>query len=482
MELIHKTVSELITLLQDKEISAHELTAAYLKQIEKVDSKINAFLTVCSEEALSKADELDSRRADGEELPLLAGLPVGVKDNICTHDVPTTCASKMLENFIPPYDATVVKKIKAHDMIMLGKCNMDEFAMGSSTESSYFKITRNPLNLNRVPGGSSGGSTAAVAAMEVPFSLGTDTGGSIRQPAAFCGNVALKPTYGTVSRYGMIPLASSMDQIGPVAKNVQDTFLLYSAISGHDPFDATTANRPPFPFQTQDVDLDYLKDKVIGLPKEYFSEKVDPQFQEGVLKIANLLEQSGARIEETSLPNTQYALSVYHVIASAEAASNLARFDGVRYGYRTSNYSNLTELYENTRNEGFGDEVKRRILIGTFVLSSDFYDAYYKQAILMRKKICREFNDAFQKYDFLLTPTVPFSAFPIGAIITDPVKMHGNDMCTVAASLAGLPAISLPCSVDNEGMPISLQLIGNHFSEQQLFYIAKCCEMLTANQ
>ena len=481
MELIQKSVYELSVLLQNKQISAQELINAYFQQIEAVDSNIGAYLTLCREDAINQALEIDRRRAKGETLSPFAGIPVGIKDNICTRNVKTTCASKMLEHFIPPYDATVIQKIKEHDMIILGKLNMDEFAMGSSTETSYFKTTRNPLDLNRVPGGSSGGSAAAVAALEAPFALGTDTGGSIRQPAAFCGMVGLKPTYGTVSRFGLIAFASSLDQIGPIARNTEDAALLYSVISGHDPLDATSVKRPPFAFEHHATDLSQLRGKKIGLPQEYFCEKVAPHIQQSVKDMANLLTQYGAEIEECSLPSSPYALSAYYIIASAEASSNLARFDGVRYGYRTPHYSNLTELYENTRSEGFGDEVKRRILLGTFVLSSGYYDAYYKRAKLMQNQIAREFADAFSKYDLLLTPTVPNPAFPIGAKISDPINMHGNDICTVAVNLAGLPAITLPCAVDADDMPVSLQLIGNHFSEQLLFDTATCCEMIAQN-
>lgn len=478
MELIKQSATRLTELLQKKEISSKELTNAYFNRIEDIDQKINAYLALCKEDAIKKAEEIDDLRVKGEELSPLAGLPVAIKDNICTNGITTTCASKMLENFVPPYDATVVKNIKEQGMIILGKLNMDEFAMGSSTETSYFKTTHNPLDLNRVPGGSSGGSAAAVASFQTPFSLGSDTGGSIRQPAAFCGVVGLKPTYGSVSRFGLIAFASSLDQIGPIARSVDDTALLYSVISGWDPLDATSFKNTTFSYESLKADINSIKGKKIGLPKEYFGEKVDPKIKEEIKNIATLLQENGAEIEEISLPISVYSLAAYYIIASAEASSNLARFDGVKYGYHTENYSNLTEFYENTRSEGFGDEVKRRIMLGTFVLSSGYYDAYYKRAKLMQKRLIEEFNAAFEKYDLLLTPTVPDFAFEIGSEISDPVKMRANDICTVAANLAGLPAISIPCLTESDGSSISLQLIGPRFSEQTLFETAKSCEML----
>lgn len=474
MDLYKLTATELSKMLQNKEISSVELTESVFQRINSVEDKVNAYITLNNDLAIKKAKEVDERRVNGEKLSQLAGIPIGIKDNICTKDMLTTCASKMLYNFVPPYNATVVEKLLNNDVIITGKLNLDEFAMGSSGESSHFKKTRNPHNLEYVPGGSSAGSAASVAAGEAIMSLGSDTGGSIRLPASYCGLVGLKPTYGSISRYGLVAFASSLDQIGPFARSVNDAAMLYSAICGHDKFDATTVNRE-YPDFSINADVKGVR---IGIPKEYFSNGVSADVKENVMKAVKLLEENGAIIKEVSLPSTDYALSAYYIISSAEASSNLARFDGVKYGYRTENYTNLTEMYENTRSEGFGDEVKRRILLGTYVLSSGYYDAYYKRAKLLQKQIQNEFNETFKECDVLLTPTGTDTAFKIGAKDSDPVKMYANDICTVTVNIAGLPAISLPCGKGSNGMPIGMQLIGPKFSEQKLFNISQKFEDL----
>lgn len=471
MELYQYTATELSAMLREKKCSSVEVTRSVLDRIAAVEPKVEAYITVTGDEALAKAAQVDEKRAAGEPLSALAGIPIGIKDNICTRDVLTTCASKMLYNFLPPYHATVMEKLAAQDIVMTGKLNMDEFAMGSSCETSYFKKTRNPHNTEYVPGGSSGGSAAAVAAGEAVLSLGSDTGGSIRLPASYCGIVGLKPTYGSVSRYGLVAFASSLDQIGPFGRSVSDVAMLYQAICGHDRLDATSERReyPDF-VQAEKCDLHGI---TIGLPKEYYSDGVNAQVREQVRRAASLLEERGATLKEVSLPSTDYALSAYYIISSAEASSNLARFDGVKYGYRTENYNSLLEMYENTRSEGFGDEVKRRILLGTFVLSSGYYDAYYKRAKLLQKQIQAEFDEVFGDCDVLLTPTGTDTAFRLGEKQNDPLQMYANDICTVTVNIAGLPAMSVPCGKGENGMPIGMQLIGPKFSEQTLFGVAR---------
>lgn len=476
MELYQYTASELSAKLRNRECSALEITQSVLGRIASVEKQVDAYVTVTDELALKQAAAIDERLAKGETLGALAGIPVAVKDNICTKDVLTTCSSKMLYNFVPPYNATVVQKLNAAGTVLPGKLNMDEFAMGSSCENSYFKKTKNPHDTTRVPGGSSGGSAAAVAAGEAVLSLGSDTGGSIRLPASYCGIVGLKPTYGSVSRYGLVAFASSLDQIGPLGRSVEDVAMLYSVLCGQDPMDATSARREYGDFY-KNLNPG-VKGIRIGIPQEYFSEGVSKEVKEKVLAAAKLLEENGAILKEVSLPSTEYALSAYYIISSAEASSNLARFDGVKYGYRTENYTNLLEMYENTRSEGFGDEVKRRILLGTFVLSSGYYDAYYKRAKLLQKQIQAEFNTAFEQCDILLTPTGTDVAFKIGEKLNDPLKMYANDVCTVTVNIAGLPAISLPCGKNSEGMPIGMQLIGPKFAEQRLFDISAAYESL----
>ncbi len=477
MELFERNAYELSDMLKNKEISSVELTQSVFSRIKAVDDKVNAYVTLNEEEALKKAQEIDRKRADGEQLSDIAGIPIGIKDNISTKGLKTTCSSKMLGNYVPPFNATVINKLNDAGAVITGKLNMDEFAMGSSTETSYFKPTCNPHALDRIPGGSSGGSAAAVAACEAVVSLGSDTGGSIRQPASYCGVVGLKPTYGSVSRFGLVAFASSLDQIGPIGKCVKDVAMVQSVINGHDKMDATSANKD-YTDLTANLTTD-VKGLKIGVPKEYFGEGIDNEVKDSVLKAVKELEKQGAVIKDITLPSTDYALSAYYIISSAEASSNLARFDGVRYGYRAENYDSLIDMYEKTRSEGFGDEVKRRIMLGTFVLSSGFYDAYYGKAKLLQRRISEEFNNAFSDIDLIAAPTVPTTAFKIGENIKDPLKMYATDICTVTVNIAGLPAISVPCGTDSSNLPIGLQLIGNKFSEQKLLNTAFAYEKIS---
>lgn len=473
MNLFEYSAGELHKKLLAKECSAVEITESVLERIDACEEKVGAYLTVTGEQAKAAAAKVDAKIAAGEEIHPLAGIPMGIKDNICTKGVTTTCASKMLYNFVPPYNATVMDKLEGVDAVMIGKLNMDEFAMGSSCENSHFKLTHNPRALDRVPGGSSGGSAAAVAAGEAVVTLGSDTGGSIRQPAACCGIIGLKPTYGSVSRYGLVAFASSLDQIGPMGRTVEDVANLYSVICGRDPMDATRARReyPDFAAQISG-DVQGMR---IGLPKEYFGPGVEEGVRAAVMDSIHALEQKGAKVVELSLPSTDYALSAYYIISSAEASSNLARFDGVKYGYRAEGYTSLTDMYERTRSEGFGDEVKRRIMLGTFVLSSGYYDAYYNRAKLLQKTIAEEFAAAFEQCDVIATPTTPTTAFRLGENVGDPLKMYASDICTVTVNIAGLPAISLPCGMV-DGLPAGLQLIGPRFSEGRLFNVSRALE------
>ena len=477
MELYELTVHELRDKLAKKEITSEDITKSYIKRIEEKEPEVKAFVNTTTENAIEIAKEIDKKRAEGEKLSELAGIPIGIKDNICTKGVKTTCSSKMLENFVSPYDATVMEKVKAEDLIMLGKCNMDEFAMGASTEYSYFKKTSNPWNLNKVPGGSSGGSAAAVAAGMVPWALGSDTGGSVRQPSSFCGTVGLKPTYGLVSRYGLVAFASSLDQIGTITKDVEDNAMLLNVIAGHDAKDSTSVNVEKKDYTKALInDVKGLK---IGIPKEYFGEGINPEVKEAVMNVAKKYEELGATVEECSISVTDYALATYYIIACAEASSNLGRFDGIRYGYRTENFSNLKDIYRNSRSEGFGSEVKRRIILGTYVLSSGYYDAYYKKAQKVRTIVKQAFKDLFKKYDVLLTPTAPTVAFDIGTRSNNPLEMYLADICTVSINIGGVPAMSVPCGLDREGMPIGFQLIGNHFDEETLYRAAYTYEQNT---
>lgn len=476
MKLYEKTASELSEMLSKKECSAVELYNDVKSRIDSVENKTGAYVTI-NENALEQAKAVDEARAKGEELHVLAGIPIGIKDNISTKGLRTTCSSKMLENYVPPFNATVMEKINSAKMVITGKMNMDEFAMGSSTETSYMHLTHNPHNTECVPGGSSGGSAAAISAGEAILTLGSDTGGSIRQPSALCGAVGMKPTYGSVSRYGLVAFASSLDQIGPLGKSVKDVAMLQSLICGYDKMDATSKNIS-YPDYYANL-KNNVKGLRIGVPKEYFGEGIDSEVKESVYKAVELMKQNGAEIKEISLPSTEYAINTYYIIASAEASSNLARFDGVKYGYRAKDYDGLTDMYEKTRSEGFGDEVKRRIMLGTFVLSSGFYDAYYKKAKLVQRKISQEFSDAFKECDVIATPTVPSSAFKIGENIGDPIKMYYNDVCTVTVNIAGLPAISVPCGFDSKNMPMGLQFIADKFCEQTLLDTAYAYEQLS---
>lgn len=468
MKLYTKTATELSAMLKNKEITALELAKSTFERINATEDSIGAYITITQENALKQAAEIDNKIAKGEKLSDLAGIPVGIKDNICTKGVTTTCASKMLENFVPPYNATVMDKLEAAGAVMPGKLNMDEFAMGSSCENSAFKPTKNPWNTNCVPGGSSGGSAATVAACQVPLSLGSDTGGSVRCPAALCGIVGLKPTYGAVSRFGLVAFASSLDQIGTFARTVDDTALLFAAICGEDKYrDATST---AYNFKS---DYSTIKGMKIGIPKEYFSDGVTAEVKQSIMQAVQKYKEMGAELVDISLPSTDYALSAYYIISSAEASSNLARYDGVKYGYTKKDAKSLNDLYLSVRTEAFGSEVKRRILLGTYVLSSGFYDAYYKRAKMLQRMISVEFDDAFKKCDIILTPTTPYTAFGIGEKVSDPVAMYAADICTVTVNIAGLPAISVPSGVGEDGMPIGMQLIGPKFSENVLLKAAK---------
>ena len=477
MDLYDLTVHELLDKLKNKEITLEEINKSYIERINEKENEVKAFVTITDEDAVEKAKKIDDDIKNGKEISKLSGIPIGIKDNICTKNVKTTCSSKMLENFVSPYDATVMNKINKENMIMLGKLNMDEFAMGASTEYSYFKKTSNPWDLKRVPGGSSGGSAAAVAAGMVPWALGSDTGGSIRQPSAFCGTVGLKPTYGLVSRFGLVAFASSLDQIGPITKDVTDSAILLNIIAGHDEMDSTSAK-----VEKKDYTKSLIRDVKglkIGLPKEYFGEGINPEVKNAVMNVAKEYEKMGAIVEECSISVTDYALATYYIIACAEASSNLGRFDGIRYGYRTENFSNLTDIYKNSRSEGFGKEVKRRIILGTYVLSSGYYDAYYKKALKVRQVVKNEFKKLFEKYDILLTPTSPTVAFEIGTRSNNPLEMYLADICTVSINIGGVPAISIPCGLDSSGMPIGCQLIGNHFEEEKILRAAFTYEQET---
>lgn len=477
MNISNMTAHELSDLIKLKKISVVEITSNIINNIEKREEQINAYITITKEHAFKKAEEVQKKIVQGCELPRLAGIPAAIKDNICTKGVLTTCGSKMLFNFIPPYDATVVDKLKKHEVVFLGKLNMDEFAMGSTTENSYFKKTSNPWDTSRVPGGSSGGSAAAVAAGEAIFALGSDTGGSIRQPASFCGVVGMKPTYGAVSRFGLVAFASSLDQIGPITKDVTDCALVLNAICGHDPMDSTSLNME-YPDYTKALvnDVKCLK---IGIPKEYMSEGLNDEVKQAVLSAARTYEKLGATIEEFSFKMSEYAIPAYYLISSAEASSNLARYDGIKYGYRASKYNDLIDLYKQTRSEGFGTEVKRRIMLGTYALSSGYYDAYYKKALQARTLIWQEYNKAFEKYDVILCPTSPTVAYKIGEKTDNPLEMYLGDIYTVSVNIAGLPAISLPCGFNSEKLPIGMQLIGKAFDECTLIRAAYTFEKNT---
>ena len=464
MELYELTVHELIEKLDKNEVTSEDIIKSYSKRIEEKEKDVKAFVTITTDKALEESKSANRTKSK------VAGIPIGLKDNLCTKGVKTTCSSKMLENFIAPYNATVVENLKNAGIISIGKMNMDEFAMGSSTEYSTFKTTKNPWNLSTVPGGSSGGSAAAVASDMVPWALGSDTGGSIRQPASLCGVVGLKPTYGLVSRYGLVAFASSLDQIGPITKDVTDSAILLNIIAGFDEKDSTSVKLPKKDY-TKSLKKDVSK-FIIGVPKEFLGEGTNPEVRKSIENAIEKYKELGATVEECTLDVANQALATYYIIACAEASSNLGRFDGIRYGYRTENYNNLNDIFINSRSEAFGEEVKRRIILGTYVLSSGYYDAYYKKAQKVRTVIKQEFEKLFKKYDFLITPTSPTVAYKIGEKSNNPLEMYLADLCTVSVNIAGLPGISIPCGVDSSGLPIGLQLIGHPFEEETILQAA----------
>jgi aspartyl-tRNA(Asn)/glutamyl-tRNA(Gln) amidotransferase subunit A len=476
---LHKlTLAELQKKFTAGEVNAAEIVRAYTLRINQVEPKVKAYLTVTQEPAASQAESLDQRLKVWRKTMPLMGMPLAIKDNICTEGVRTTCASRMLGDFIPPYDATVIGKLRAHDYLLLGKTNLDEYAMGSSTENSAYGPTRNPWNVQHVPGGSSGGSAAAVAADECVAALGSDTGGSIRQPAAFCGVVGLKPTYGRVSRYGLVAFASSLDQIGPITKDVTDAAVLLGIIAGHDPKDSTSAD-VPVPDYLKALKKKDLKKLKVGVPAEYFTEGLDPEVEQAVRAAIEELRNLGGDIKEVSLPRTDAAIATYYIIATAEASSNLARYDGVKYGLRAKGTKDLLDMYMKTRSEGFGPEVKRRIMLGTYTLSAGYYDAYYGKAQAVRTLIRQDFTSAFQEVDLIVTPTTPTPAFKLGEKIQDPLQMYLSDIFTISVNLAGLPAIALPCGYTKGGLPISLQVIGRPFEEDVILRAAHAYEQAT---
>lgn len=476
-EIIKLSALELGKAIKDKKTTSVEATKAYLDAIEELDGKYNSYITVRKEEALKDAEAIDAKIASGELTGDFAGVPVAVKDNMCTDGILTTCASKMLHNFVPPYDATAVRKLKEEGMVILGKTNMDEFAMGSTTETSYFGPTVNPFGENRVPGGSSGGSAACIAAKLAPIALGSDTGGSIRQPASFCGVTGLKPTYGKVSRYGLVAFGSSLDQIGPMGRDALDVAYMLNVISGQDEKDQSSA-------ESSKIDLEAvknfdLKGKKIGLPEQYFAEGMDEDVRDRVMAAVKLFEQAGATVETFPMPIMDYAIPTYYIICCAEACSNLSRYDGIKYGYAPEGVDDLMELYIRSRSEGFGMEVKRRIMLGNFVLSSGYYDAYYNKALQAKALIKKAFDEAFQKYDVVIGPVAPTAALKAGESLSDPLKMYLGDICTVLINIVGVPAISVPCGFTSENLPVGMQIIGKHFDEQTLMGFTYAYERLS---
>ena len=476
MELYSLTIHQVHELLSKGEVTSQEVTESVFKRIESVEEKVNAYITLTQKLAMEQAKHADENIKQGK-LNTLTGIPLVIKDVLCIKGVRTTCGSRILENFIAPYDATVIKKMKEKDAIFIGRTNMDEFAMGSSTETSYFGTTRNPWDLQRIPGGSSGGSAAAVSADECIGALGTDTGGSIRQPAACCGVVGLKPTYGRVSRFGLVAFASSLDQIGPMTKDVKDAAILMNEICGYDSLDSTSVN-VEVPDYTQVLGRE-VKGMSVGIPKEYFIEGVDREVEGAVKEAVKVVEGLGMDTKEVSLPHTEYAVAVYYLIAPAEASSNLARYDGVRYGYRTKESAGLLKMYKLSRSEGFGTEVKRRIMLGTYALSAGYYDAYYKKASQVRTLIRNDFEKAFRECDVIITPTAPTPAFKIGEKVDDPLKMYLSDIFTIPANLAGIAGISIPCGFSSQGLPIGLQILANSFQEEKLLQVAYAYEQHT---
>ena len=468
---------ELHQSLLSGEVSSAELVRQSLDRIAACDSQVKAFLKTDAESALAQAESIDALRKAGQPVGLLAGLPVGLKDNICVTGTTATCGSRILENFISPYDSHVAGRLKSEGAVLLGRLNQDEFAMGSSCENSAFGPTHNPWNLDHTPGGSSGGSAAAVAAGMLPLTLGSDTGGSIRQPAAFCGIVGMKPTYGRVSRYGLVAYASSLDQIGPFAGDVYGAALLLESIAGHDRRDSTSVDRP-VPAYTKTVDLP-LAGLRIGVAKEHFVEGLDPEVEHSVREAIKVYQSLGATVVDITLPRSKYCVAVYYLVASSEASSNLSRFDGVHYGHRAEKFGNLAEMYANSRAEGFGDEVKRRIMLGTYALSAGYVDAYYNKALKVRRLIREDFDTAFKSVDVIVSPVTPTPAFKLGALTSDPLAMYLQDIYTLSANLAGIPGISLPCGISKSGLPIGLQLLGPHFSEEQILRAARMFEQAT---
>ncbi len=474
MSLNELTAAEIGSLIRGKKASCREVVDAVLDRVRERSDSINAFVTVTEEAARMQAGAVDEKIARGEDIPPLAGIPVAVKDNICTEGVRTTCSSRMLSEFVPPYNAYVIDKMLAAGMLVVGKTNLDEFAMGSSTETSFFGPTRNPHGEGMTPGGSSGGSAAAVSDFQCVLAVGSDTGGSIRQPAAFCGAVGLKPTYGAVSRNGLIAFASSLDQIGPIARTVGDAALFLNLLAGHDPGDSTSVpgERPDYTaFPGMDV-----RGMRAAIPDEYFVDGIDPEVKSGVLEAVKLLERRGVTVDRISLPHTEYSIPAYYIISTAEASSNLARFDGVKYGYRSENAGSLLDMYVNTRSEGFGSEVKRRLMLGAYVLSAGYYDAYYLKALKVRTLVKNEFDECFNKYDCVITPTTPTPAFAMGEKIDDPLAMYLNDIFTIPANLAGLPAISVPCGITSSGLPVGIQFMAQRFNEKNILRLAHACE------
>lgn len=471
--LREKSVAELQELLEKGEASAVDIAGSFLERIKSLNGDLNSFITVDEERVMNAADESDKRRKSGNTLSEYDGIPVAIKDNICTEGMKTTCASKILENFVSPYNATSYSRLSEKGFILLGKTNMDEFAMGSTNETSYFGPVKNPFNLSHVTGGSSGGSAASVSARMTPLALGSDTGGSIRLPAAFCGVVGIKPTYGRVSRYGLVAFASSLDQVGAFGNSIEDAGILLSVVSGYDSRDTTSVDAE-IDFSADAIEDD-VSGMVVGVPEEYF-QGVDPEICNTINEKISELEESGARVEKISLKYTEYAIPVYYLIATAEASSNLARFDGIKYGYRSPGSTDLSSLYSRSRSEGFGKEVKRRIILGTFSLSSGYYDAYYLKALKGRKLIINDFKRTFEKVDVIITPTTTTTAPVVGELVSDPLQMYMSDILTISANLAGIPGLSMPVGLDENGMPIGLQIMGNHFQEKKILTVAKKIE------
>jgi aspartyl-tRNA(Asn)/glutamyl-tRNA(Gln) amidotransferase subunit A len=476
--MIERSAGELLQALSRGEVSSEALTSQLLQAIRQHDSRIKAFLHVDEALALEQARTIDRRRHQGEALGPLAGLPIAIKDLLCTRGQPTTCASKILKDFRPPYDAGVIERLRRADAVLLGKTNMDEFAMGSSTENSGYQITRNPWNLEHIPGGSSGGSAAAVAACLAPLALGSDTGGSIRQPASLCGIAGMKPSYGRVSRYGLIAFASSLDQIGPFGHQVGDVALLLEVIAGHDPRDSTCVDRP-VPAYSQLVE-EPVQPLTIGVAREYFGEGLDAEVEQAVRAALDVYKGLGARVVDVSLPHSRYAVATYYLVTSAEASSNLARYDGVHYGHRSRDHANLIEMYSRSRDEGFGAEVKRRVMLGTYALSSGYKDAYYLKALKVRRLIRDDFDRAFGQCNVVMGPTSPTAAFKVGERSSDPLQMYLSDIYTISCNLAGLPGISIPCGFTRSGLPIGLQILGAPFAEDKLLRIARMFEKVTS--